>query len=103
VQTCCVSFWTMVLGRIISGFGVGMLSMVVPIYQVREHLLIIGGDCTDYQSEISPASHVSSLGSGHWTDNSEGFTWLGGIYRQHHWLRIICRMSTPLHCIIRLD
>lgn len=25
----------MVLGRIISGFGVGLLSMVVPVYQVR--------------------------------------------------------------------
>jgi len=34
IQTFCSGFWTMVLGRVISGFGVGMLSMIVPIYQV---------------------------------------------------------------------
>jgi MFS family permease len=33
-QTFCSGFWWMILGRITSGFGVGMLSMVVPIYQV---------------------------------------------------------------------
>ena len=32
-QTFCNSYTTMVIGRVISGFGVGMLSMVVPIYQ----------------------------------------------------------------------
>lgn len=34
VQTLCNGYGTMVLGRVISGFGVGMLSMIVPIYQV---------------------------------------------------------------------
>ena len=34
IQTFCSGFYTMILGRVISGFGVGMLSMVVPIYQV---------------------------------------------------------------------
>lgn len=34
IQTFCVGYNSMVLGRIVSGFGVGMLSMVVPIYQV---------------------------------------------------------------------
>jgi len=39
IQTFCTGFWTMVLGRVISGFGVGMLSMIVPIYQVRTLLI----------------------------------------------------------------
>lgn len=34
IQTFCVGYNSMLLGRFISGFGVGMLSMVVPIYQV---------------------------------------------------------------------
>jgi predicted MFS family arabinose efflux permease len=34
IQTFCNGFWMMILGRVTSGFGVGMLSMVVPIYQV---------------------------------------------------------------------
>jgi len=38
IQTFCGGFWTMVLGRVISGFGVGMLSMIVPIYQVSSSL-----------------------------------------------------------------
>jgi predicted MFS family arabinose efflux permease len=37
IQTFCTGFWTMILGRVVSGFGVGMLSMVVPIYQVGSH------------------------------------------------------------------
>ena len=45
IQTCTNGFWIMILGRILSGFGVGQLSMVVPIYQ----------------SEISPAEHVSRV------------------------------------------
>lgn len=40
-QTFCLGFTSMVVGRVISGFGVGMLSMVVPIYQVSLHLCII--------------------------------------------------------------
>ena len=43
IQTSTNGFWTMVLGRILSGFGVGQLSMIVPIYQ----------------SEISPPEVVS--------------------------------------------
>lgn len=51
VQTFCNGYGTMVVGRIISGFGVGMLSMIVPIYQ----------------SEISPADHVRRARSPRWT------------------------------------
>ena len=36
IQTCCWSYNMMIVGRITSGFGVGMLSMVVPIYQVGD-------------------------------------------------------------------
>ncbi|WVW80564.1 hypothetical protein I302_102550 [Kwoniella bestiolae CBS 10118] len=57
IQTWCIGFKTMLLGRVISGFGVGMLSMVVPIYQ----------------SEISPASHRGLLGSVEFTGNIIGY------------------------------
>ncbi|WWC92436.1 uncharacterized protein L201_007394 [Kwoniella dendrophila CBS 6074] len=57
IQTWCIGFKTMVVGRVISGFGVGMLSMVVPIYQ----------------SEISPASHRGLLGSVEFTGNIIGY------------------------------
>nr|XP_019001641.1 uncharacterized protein I203_05844 [Kwoniella mangroviensis CBS 8507]OCF65102.1 hypothetical protein I203_05844 [Kwoniella mangroviensis CBS 8507] len=57
IQTWCIGFKSMLLGRVISGFGVGMLSMVVPIYQ----------------SEISPASHRGLLGSVEFTGNIIGY------------------------------
>nr|XP_031859525.1 uncharacterized protein CI109_004987 [Kwoniella shandongensis]KAA5526597.1 hypothetical protein CI109_004987 [Kwoniella shandongensis] len=57
VQTFCTGYGVMVVGRVISGFGVGMLSMVVPIYQ----------------SEISPADHRGLLGSVEFTGNIIGY------------------------------
>ncbi|WVO19924.1 uncharacterized protein IAS62_001214 [Cryptococcus decagattii] len=57
IQTFCVGYNSMLLGRFISGFGVGMLSMVVPIYQ----------------SEISPADHRGLLGSVEFTGNIIGY------------------------------
>ncbi|WWC65321.1 uncharacterized protein I303_107939 [Kwoniella dejecticola CBS 10117] len=57
IQTWCIGLKSMILGRVISGFGVGMLSMVVPIYQ----------------SEISPASHRGLLGSVEFTGNIIGY------------------------------
>lgn len=39
IQTFCNGYGMMVGGRVVSGFGVGMLSMIVPIYQVSLSLL----------------------------------------------------------------
>ncbi|KAH0838220.1 general substrate transporter [Lanmaoa asiatica] len=44
VQTFTTGFYVMIIGRVISGFGVGLLSTIVPIYQ----------------SEISPPNHAST-------------------------------------------
>ncbi|KAF9447011.1 hypothetical protein P691DRAFT_732189 [Macrolepiota fuliginosa MF-IS2] len=57
VQTFTVGFWTMVLGRIVSGFGVGLLSTIVPIYQ----------------SEISPPNHRGALACAEFTGNIVGY------------------------------
>ncbi|KAG6836001.1 hypothetical protein H0H93_012365 [Arthromyces matolae] len=56
-QTFAVGFNTMVIGRIVSGFGVGLLSTIVPIYQ----------------SEISPPSHRGALACAEFTGNVFGY------------------------------
>ncbi|KAK2463771.1 hypothetical protein APHAL10511_004209 [Amanita phalloides] len=57
VQTFTGGFWTMIVGRIVSGFGVGLLSTIVPIYQ----------------SEISPPSHRGALACVEFTGNIVGY------------------------------
>ncbi|TFK34184.1 hypothetical protein BDQ12DRAFT_636691 [Crucibulum laeve] len=57
IQTFTVGFWSMVIGRIVSGFGVGLLSTIVPIYQ----------------SEISPPSHRGALACAEFTGNVAGY------------------------------
>ncbi|TFK57052.1 general substrate transporter [Heliocybe sulcata] len=57
VQTFTLGFKTMVLGRVISGFGVGLLSTIVPIYQ----------------SEISPPNHRGALACMEFTGNIFGY------------------------------
>ncbi|KAF8965884.1 hypothetical protein BDZ97DRAFT_1658260 [Flammula alnicola] len=57
-QTFAVGFRTMVLGRFISGLGVGLLSTIVPIYQ----------------SEISPPNHRGALACAEFTGNIVGYS-----------------------------
>ncbi|KAI0001912.1 general substrate transporter [Russula vinacea] len=62
VQTFTTGFSTMVVGRVISGLGVGLLSTIVPIYQ----------------SEISPPNHRGALACMEFTGNIFGYasSWL---------------------------
>lgn len=57
VQSLSSGFTSMVFGRVISGFGVGFLSTIVPIYQ----------------SEISPADHRGKLACMEFTGNIVGY------------------------------
>ncbi|KAJ7456735.1 hypothetical protein B0H11DRAFT_2243903 [Mycena galericulata] len=57
IQTFTTSFGVMVLGRVISGFGVGLLSTIVPIYQ----------------SEVSPPNHRGALACAEFTGNIFGY------------------------------
>ncbi|KAG1757688.1 general substrate transporter [Suillus lakei] len=57
VQTFTTGFYVMIVGRVISGCGVGLLSTIVPIYQ----------------SEISPPNHASALACMEFTCNVFGY------------------------------
>ncbi|KLO09333.1 general substrate transporter [Schizopora paradoxa] len=57
IQTLANGFLMMVIGRIVSGFGVGLLSTIVPIYQ----------------SEISPPNHRGQLACIEFTGNIFGY------------------------------
>jgi MFS family permease len=58
IQTFTTGFWTMIVGRLISGFGVGLLSygsdysLRIILTKPRRTIVPI------YQSEISPPNHV---------------------------------------------
>ncbi|PBK77440.1 general substrate transporter [Armillaria solidipes] len=58
IQTFTTGFWVMIVGRVISGFGVGLLSTIVPIYQ----------------SEISPPDHRGALACMEFTGNIIGYS-----------------------------
>lgn len=57
IQTLTTGFTIMVVGRVVAGFGVGLMSMIVPIYQ----------------SEISPAEHRGKLACIEFTINIVGY------------------------------
>ncbi|KAF9513762.1 hypothetical protein BS47DRAFT_1376618 [Hydnum rufescens UP504] len=57
VQTATTGYNVMVLGRLVSGAGVGLLSTIVPIYQ----------------SEVSPANHRGKLACIEFTGNIIGY------------------------------
>ncbi|KZP16852.1 general substrate transporter [Athelia psychrophila] len=57
IQTFTNGFIVMVIGRIVSGFGVGLLSTIVPIYQ----------------SEVSPPNHRGALACMEFTGNIVGY------------------------------
>lgn len=56
-QTCAFAFWMLIVGRIISGLGVGMLSTIVPVYQ----------------SEISPPHNRGKFACIEFTGNIVGY------------------------------
>jgi len=58
LQTFATTMGIMMLGRIIAGLGVGMLSTIVPVYQ----------------SEISPPHNRGRLACIEWTGNVFGYT-----------------------------
>ncbi|KAH9818057.1 general substrate transporter [Melampsora americana] len=86
IQTFADGFSSMILGRIISGFGVGFLSTIVPVYQ----------------SEISPAEHRGQLACIEWTGNICGYTssvWIDyfSSFIESHWS---WRLPLLVQCII---
>ncbi|POW20559.1 hypothetical protein PSHT_03400 [Puccinia striiformis] len=75
LQSLCTGFTSMVFGRVISGFGVGFLSTIVPIYQ----------------SEISPADHRGKLACMEFTGNVVGYAasvWLD-YFSSFHRIRLV--------------
>jgi sugar porter (SP) family MFS transporter len=57
IQTFTNGFFVMIIGRVVSGFGVGLLSTIVPIYQ----------------SEVSPPNHRGALACMEFTFNIVGY------------------------------
>ncbi|KIY70972.1 general substrate transporter [Cylindrobasidium torrendii FP15055 ss-10] len=86
IQTGTTGYEIMIVGRVISGFGVGLLSTIVPIYQ----------------SEISPPNHRGALACMEFTGNIIG-------YSSSVWLDYFCsfidsdmswRIPLLMQCVI---
>lgn len=69
-QTFCNGYNVMVFGRFVSGCGVGMLSMIVPIYQAESELLL----SVTILTAVSPADHRGFLGALEFTGNIVGYS-----------------------------
>ncbi|KAF8349784.1 general substrate transporter [Amanita rubescens] len=80
VQTFTLGFWSMVIGRVVSGFGVGLLSYVDHILISVLRQLSCRTIVPIYQSEISPPSHRGALACIEFTGNIIGYSssvWTG--------------------------
>ncbi|KAK7059064.1 hypothetical protein VNI00_001688 [Paramarasmius palmivorus] len=76
VQTFTNGFWVMIVGRIISGFGVGLLSYVTLSRAVNLPSHVPSSSSTIvpiYQSEISPPDHRGALAAMEFTGNIFGY------------------------------
>lgn len=86
IQSFTPGFYVMIVGRIVSGLGVGLLSTIVPIYQ----------------SEVSPPDHRGALACMEFTGNIAG-------YASSVWLDYFCsfiksdmswRIPLLMQCVI---
>ena len=88
LQTCAVGLWTMILGRIIAGIGVGALSTIVPVYQ----------------SEISPSHNRGKLACIEFTGNIIGYASSVWVDYGCTWIESNFSWRTPLamQCLMGL-
>lgn len=103
VQTFTPGFWVMVVGRVIAGFGVGLLSYVLSflarLWTGMNGFISARTIVPIYQSEISPPNHVRLV----WClifqcliAPAERCTCLHGIHREHIRIRFLgCAYSLP--------
>lgn len=68
IQTFTMGYEVMVTGRVVSGFGVGLLSCVLSlVVNSRKSLNILFRTIVPiYQSEVSPPTHVSAINMHSW-------------------------------------
>jgi MFS family permease len=98
IQTFTIGFWTMVLGRIVSGFGVGLLSYV------KLRLPVAAQDLTRLPEQSCPFIRARYRLQSMWVDSLlkgrllpcpclERRSGLYGVHIQHRWLLFLSRKS----------